>query len=227
MESQSFLNKNSYKLALIALKYIPFITATIMYIHVILALFAKPLIIAGIKLSIYINGSKTPQYYTNDSEGKVSFTVSRGDYYQIEFPEYAKAKPIPPIGYTATLSNEDINVTYLPYDETTSKKVIIKVNKIKDGIETALVDKEINITIDKKTTSYTTNTNVQYIIWIPFGKEYTIQVADSDGYYVDFSRNTKTFTANVVQRQVVFNAGIYLTDIFLVNNQNEQYNIDD
>ena len=183
--------------------------------------------VAGIKLSVYINGGKTPQYYTTDLEGKVSFTVPRGNYYQIEFPEYAKAKPIPPIGYTATLSNEDINVTYLPYDETTSKKVIIKVNKIKDGIETALVDKETNIIFDKKTTSYTIDANVQYIIWIPFGKEYTIQVADSDGYYVDFSRNTKTFTANIAQRQIVFNASIYLTGIFLVNNQNEQYNIDD
>lgn len=183
--------------------------------------------VAGIKLSIYINGSETPQYYTTDLEGKVSFTVPRGNYYQIEFPEYAKAKPIAPIGYTAALSNRDINVTYLPYDETTSEKVIIKVNKVKDGIETAWADKEVNITIDKKTTSYTTDVNGQYIIWIPFGKEYTIQVADSDGYHIDSSKNTKTFTANVAQRQVVFNASIYLTGIFLVNNQNEQYNIDD
>lgn len=183
--------------------------------------------VAGIKLSVYINGGKTPQYYTTDLEGKVSFTVPRGNYYQIEFPEYAKAQPISPIGYTAILSNRDINITYLPYDEATSEKVIIKVNKVKDGIKTAWADKEVNITIDKKTTSYTTDANGQYIIWIPLGKEYTIQVADSDGYYVDFSRNTKTFTAKVVQRQVVFNAGIYLTGIFLVNNQNEQYNIDD
>lgn len=183
--------------------------------------------VAGIKLSVYINGGKTPQYYTTDLEGKVSFTVPRGNYYQIEFPEYAKAQPISPIGYTAILSNRDINVTYLPYDEATSEKVIIKVNKVKDGIKTAWADKEVNITIDKKTTSYTTDASGQYIIWIPLGKEYTIQVADSDGYYVDFSRNTKTFTAKVVQRQVVFNAGIYLTGIFLINNQNEQYNIDD
>lgn len=183
--------------------------------------------VAGIKLSVYINGGKTPQYYTTDSEGKVSFTVPRGNYYQIEFPEYAKAQPISPIGYTAILSNRDIDVTYLPYDEATSEKVIIKVNKVKDGTKTAWADKEIKITIDKKTTSYTTDVDGQYIIWIPLGKEYTIQVADSDGYYVDFSRNTRTFTAKVVQRQVVFNAGIYLTGIFLVNNQGEQYNIDD
>lgn len=183
--------------------------------------------VAGIKLSVYINEGKTPQYYTTDSEGKVSFTVPRGNYYQIEFPEYAKAQPISPIGYTAILSNRDINITYLPYDEATSEKVIIKVNKVKSGNKTAWADKEINITIDKKTTSYTTDADGQYIIWIPLGKEYTIQVADSDGYYVDFSRNTRTFTAKVVQRQIVFNAGIYLTGIFLVNNQNEQYNIDD
>lgn len=183
--------------------------------------------VARIKLSVYINGGKTPQYYTTDLEGKVSFTVPRGNYYQIEFPEYAKAQPISTIGYTAILSNRDINITYLPYDEATSEKVIIKVNKVKDGTKTAWADKEVNITIDKKTTSYTTDANGQYIIWIPLGKEYTIQVADSDGYYVGFSRNTRTFTAKVVQRQVVFNAGIYLAGIFLVNNQNEQYNIDD
>ena len=89
----------------------------------------------------------------------MSFTVPRGNYYQIEFPEYAKAKPILPIGYTSTLSNRDINVTYLPYDEAISEKVIIKVNKVKDGIKTAWEDKEINITIDKKITSYTTDIN--------------------------------------------------------------------
>lgn len=183
--------------------------------------------VAGIKLSVYINGGKTPQYYTTDSEGKVSFTVPRGNYYQIEFPEYAKAQPISPIGYTAILSNRDINVTYLPYDEATSEKVIIKITKTKDGTKTAWADKEIKITVDNKTTSYTTDTDGQYIIWIPLGKEYTIYVADSDGYYVDFSRNTRTFTAKVVQRQVVFNTSIYLTGVFLVNNQGEQYNIDD
>ena len=183
--------------------------------------------VSGIKLSVYINGGKTPTYYTTDSDGKVTFSVPRGNYYQVEFPEYAKAQPITPIGYTAILSSRDIDVTYLPYDEATSEKVIIKVNKVKDGTKTAWADKEIKITVDKKTTSYKTNESGEYIIWIPLGKEYTIQVDDSDGYYVDFSRNKRTFTAKVVQRQVVYYAGIYLTGIFLLNNQGEQYNIDD
>ena len=183
--------------------------------------------VAEIKLSVYINGGKTPTYYTTDNNGKVTFTVPRGNYYQIEFPEYAKAQPISPIGYTAILNSRDIDVKYLPYDEATSEKVIIKVNKVKDSTKTAWADKEVKITVDEKTTSYTTNTDGEYIIWIPLGKEYTIQVDDSDGYYVNFSRNKRTFTAKVVQRQVVYNAGIYLTGIFLLNNQGEQYNIDD
>lgn len=183
--------------------------------------------VSGIKLSVYINGGKTPTYYTTDNDGKVTFSVPRGNYYQIEFPEYAKAQPISPIGYTAILNSRDIDVKYLPYDEATSEKVIVRVNKVKDGNKTAWADKEVKIIVDKKTTSYTTNENGEYIIWIPLGKEYTIQVDDSDGYYVDFSRNKRTFTAKVVQRQVVFNMGIYLTGIFLLNNQGEQYNIDD
>ena len=62
----------------------------------------------------------------------------------------------------------------MPYDEATSEKVIIKVNKVRDGNKTAWADKEINITIDKKTTSYTTDADGQYIIGFLWEKAYTI-----------------------------------------------------
>ena len=45
---------------------------------------------------------------------------------------------------------------------------------MRGGNKTVWADKEINITIDKKTTSYTIDADGQYIIWIPLGKEYTI-----------------------------------------------------
>lgn len=183
---------------------------------------------AEITLSVFINNGKIPVQYTTDNEGKVTFTIPRGNYYQIELPEYAAAQPITPVGYTAILENRDITINYIAYDAETSEKLIIQVNKVNDdNTKTPWEGKDVKITYDNKTLVYTTDSNGYYIAYIPLGKDYTVTVDDTDNYFVNFGQNTKTYTARVQQRQTVFNFSIYSTGIFVVNNDGAQYNITD
>ena len=43
--------------------------------------------VAGIKINVFLNNGKTPQSYTTNEEGKATFTIDRGNYYQVVFPE--------------------------------------------------------------------------------------------------------------------------------------------
>lgn len=180
----------------------------------------------GLTISVFINNGKIPVQYTTDSEGKVTFTVPRGNYYQIELPEFAAAQPITPIGYTAILENRDISINYTPYDSDNSEKIIVQVNKVGDNnVKTPWAGKEIKITYNNQTIVYTTDSNGQYSMYIPFGKEYTVTVEDTNSYFVDYGLNNRTYTAKVKQRQTVFNLSIYSTGIFLIGKEEGQYNI--
>ena len=93
--------------------------------------------VSGIKINVFLNNGKTPQTYTTDAEGKATFTIARGNYYQVVFPEYGNAQPIAPVGYTAVLGSRNINVEYLPYDEDSMEKVIITATKYVENVGTA------------------------------------------------------------------------------------------
>jgi len=183
--------------------------------------------VGGIKVNVYINNGKTPAQYTTDGEGKVTFTVKRGEYYEIKFPEYANAQPISPVGFTATLPSRDISAEYVPYDEESSEKVVVKVTKYTDGKGAAWQGKEVKCTYDGKTTSYTTDATGQATIYVPFGKKYTVQVDDEDGYFVRFGNNSRTWTADVTQRILVFNLYQFQTGLYCVDKGGQEYTIDE
>ena len=150
--------------------------------------------VAGIKINVFLNNGKTPQTYTTNAEGKATFTVARGNYYQVTFPEYGNAQPIAPQGYTAVLGSRNINVEYLPYDEDTSEKVIVNVQKCGNDNECAAWEgMPVTITFDGKDSVVNTDSNGQVVAFVPFGKEYTVKVEDKDGYNVSYNRNVRTF----------------------------------
>jgi hypothetical protein len=136
----------------------------------------------GIKVNVFLNNGKTPQTYTTNAEGKATFTIDRGNYYQVVFPEYGNAQPIAPQGYTAVLGSRNINVEYLPYDEDKSEKVIVNVQKCGNDNECAAWEgMPVTITYDGKDSVVNTDSNGQVVVYVPFGKEYTVKVDDEDG----------------------------------------------
>ena len=180
--------------------------------------------VSGVKINVFINNGKTPQTYTTNSEGKVSFVVNRGNYYQITFTEYGNAQPIAPVGFTAVLATRNIGVEYKPYDEESMENVVVTVTKYTDGTGAAYEGVPVVVTVDRKNTTYNADSKGQVSLYVPYGKEFTVNVENQDGYSVSLNRNTRTYTANVPQRLIdykmyQFRAGIFVVD----NNLNEYY----
>lgn len=183
--------------------------------------------VAGIKINVFLNNGKTPQSYTTNAEGKATFTIDRGNYYQVVFPEYGNAQPIAPQGYTAVLGSRNINVEYLPYDEDSMEKVIITATKYVDNVGTAWEGIPVIVTIDKKDTTYQTDAKGQVTVFVPYKKEYTVVINDQDGYNVSFNKNSRTYTANVPQRLIDYRFYQFKAGIFVVDANKNEYYIED
>lgn len=183
--------------------------------------------VAGLKVNVFLNNGKTPQTYTTDSEGKTTFKVSRGVYYQVAVPEYANAQPLSPIGFTSVGVSKTITFNYEPYDEETSEKVIVTVTKYTDGNGAPWESKEVIVTIDNKATTYTTDEKGQATIYVPYLKEYTVRVDDEDGYYVRFNKNSRTYTSRVAQRLIAINMYQFKTGIYVLDSDATEYYIED
>lgn len=180
--------------------------------------------VAGIKINVFLNNGKTPQSYTTNAEGKVTFTIDRGNYYQVVFPEYGNAQPIAPQGYTAVLGSRSIAVTYKPYDQDTSENVIVTVTKYTENVGAAWEGVPVDITYDNNTTELITDANGQVTCYVPLGKEYTIRVDDRDGYNVSFNRNERAYKAELPQRLVKYNMYQFRAGVFILDaNRNEYY----
>lgn len=180
--------------------------------------------VSGVKINVFINNGKTPQTYTTNSEGKVSFVVNRGNYYQITFTEYGNAQPIAPVGFTAVLATRNIDVEYKPYDEESMENVVVTVTKYTDGTGAAYEGVPVVVTVDRMNTTYNADAKGQVSLYVPYGKEFTVNVENQDGYSVSLNRNTRTYTASVPQRLIdykmyQFRAGIFIVD----DNLNEYY----
>lgn len=183
--------------------------------------------VAGIKINVFLNNGKTPQSYTTNAEGKATFTIDRGNYYQVVFPEYGNAQPIAPQGYTAVLGSRNINVEYLPYDEDSMEKVIITATKYDDNVGTAWEGIPVIVTVDGKNSTYQTDAKGQVTVFIPYKKEYTVRIDNQDGYNVSFNKNSRTNTANVPQRLIDYRFYQFKAGIFVVDIDKNEYYIED
>lgn len=183
--------------------------------------------VAGIKINVFLNNGKTPQSYTTNAEGKATFTIDRGNYYQVVFPEYGNAQPIAPQGYTAVLDSRNINVEYLPYDEDSMEKVIITATKYDDNVGTAWEGIPVIVTVDRKDSTYQTDAKGQVTVFVPYKKEYTVRIDNQDGYNVSFNKNSRTNTANVPQRLIDYRFYQFKAGIFVVDIDKNEYYIED
>lgn len=183
--------------------------------------------VAGIKINVFLNNGKTPQSYTTNAEGKATFTIDRGNYYQVVFPEYSNAQPIAPQGYTAVLGSRNINVEYLPYNEDSMEKVIITATKYDNNVGKAWEGIPVIVTVDKKATTYQTDAKGQVTVFVPYKKEYTVVINDQDGYNVSFNKNSRTYTASVPQRLIDYRFYQFKAGIFVVDANKNEYYIED
>lgn len=179
---------------------------------------------AGIKINVFINNGKTPQTYITDNDGTTTFSIAKGNYYQITFTEYGNAQPIAPVGFTAVLATRNIDVEYKPYDEESMENVVVTVTKYTDGTGAAYEGVPVVVTVDRKNTTYNADSKGQVSLYVPYGKEFTVNVENQDGYSVSLNRNTRTYTASVPQRLIDYKMYQFRAGIFIVDgNLNEYY----
>lgn len=178
----------------------------------------------GIKINVFINNGKTPQTYITGNDGTTTFSIAKGNYYQITFTEYGNAQPIAPVGFTAVLATRNIDVEYKPYDEESMENVVVTVTKYTDGTGAAYEGVPVVVTVDRKNTTYNADAKGQVSLYVPYGKEFTVNVENQDGYSVSLNRNTRTYTASVPQRLIDYKMYQFRAGIFIIDgNLNEYY----
>lgn len=183
--------------------------------------------VGGISIAVRYNHGTTPQTFVTNNNGKAVFRVHRGEYYELGVPQYGNAQPISPVGFTAVLESRDINLSYLPYDEESSEKVVVTVTKYgADNQAVAYEGIPVSVTYDKKTVEYQSDSKGQVTVYVPYGKEYTVKVENQEGYYVSFNKNTRTYTAAVPQRLLDYRMYQFKAGIFVVDGDLNEYYID-
>lgn len=183
--------------------------------------------VSGVKVNVFINNGKTPQTYTTNNEGKVSFVVNRGNYYQITFTEYGNAQPIAPVGFTAVLATRNVDVEYKPYDEESMENVVVTVTKYTDGTGAAYEGVPVSIVYDGKDIGGTTDAEGKVSAFIPYDKEYIVNVDNANGYYIRSNKNKRAYTARLPQRNIVYTMYPFKTGVFILDTTGTEYSLEE
>lgn len=183
--------------------------------------------VSGVKVNVFINNGKTPQTYATNSEGKVSFVVNRGNYYQITFTEYGNAQPIAPVGFTAVLATRNVDVEYKPYDEESMENVVVTVTKYTDNTGAAYEGVPVSIVYDGKDIGGTTDAEGKVSAFIPYGKEYIVNVDNANGYYIRSNKNKRAYTARLPQRNIIYTMYMFKIGVFILDTTGAEYSLEE
>ena len=182
--------------------------------------------LSGKVLNVFRNHGETPEQYTTNDQGVVTFSVTRGTYYEIHFPDVGIAQPIDPIGYTATLPVRNIEVEYIPAAEGPQEHVTIELCKaLLDGTRETFPNINFSVQINNgDVQNYTVDTQGQYQFDIPVNKKYTVTFTQQEGFYNTTSL-VKEFTASSSNRIVRFIYYTYKNGIFIVTEDGQEYTL--
>lgn len=183
--------------------------------------------ISGIKLNVFRNHGETPETYTTNDQGIATFSVTRGTYYEIHFPDASNAQSVSPIGYTATLPVRTIEVTYKPASEGPQEHIVIETKKVLlDGTNEVFPNIDFTIQIaDGEIQKFSTNANGQYELDVPIGKKYKVIFSSQWGLYT-ITKLTKEFTASISNRIIRLIYYKYKSGVFVVTDDGQEYTLD-
>lgn len=176
--------------------------------------------VSGMTLAVYINHGTSATKYTTDSSGKATFSVPIGSYYEVHFPDFADARAISPVGYTATVPSRTIAVTYEAY-EGEEETCYVEVKKHVSGAASVFEGVKVTVQVgDGTATTYTSDSNGLVTFTSPVGKTVTVTLEDlkGSGYYAHNGKLTRTFkvylgghTEHVIYYQ--FLTGVFIVDV--------------
>ena len=182
--------------------------------------------LSGMVLNVFRNHGETPEQYTTNDQGVVTFSVTRGTYYEIHFPDVGVAQPINPIGYTATLPIRNIEVEYIPAAEGPQEHVTIELCKaLLDGTREAFPNINFSVQINNgDVQNYTVDAQGQYQFNVPTNKKYIVTFTQQEGFY-NTTTLVKEFTASSSNRVIRFIYYTYKNGIFIVTEDGQEYTL--
>ena len=182
--------------------------------------------LSGMVLNVFRNHGETPEQYTTNDQGVVTFSVTRGTYYEIHFPDVGVAQPINPIGYTATLPVRNIEVEYIPAAEGPQEHVTIELYKaLLDGTREVFPNINFSVQINNgDVQNYTVDTQGQYQFDVPVNKKYIVTFTQQEGFYNTTSL-VKEFTASSSNRIIRLIYYTYKNGIFIVTEDGQEYTL--
>lgn len=182
--------------------------------------------VAGTKITVYQNNSKTGTSYTLGSDGTTAFNIERGVFYTVEFPDKNGCKSIPSESYTATGGEREIAVKYEAYDENDVEEVTVNVRKRTSGAYSAWEGATVHVKIGTAAaTDMTTDSNGQVEFSVQLGQSYIVSMDkdSSGGYYIYKGEYEKNYTAKTTNRVVWMTWYEYRTGVFLVDSNMVEY----
>ena len=185
--------------------------------------------VSGVTISVYTNHGTTPTKYTTDAEGKATFKVGKGSYYEVHFPEFSDANAIPSVGYTATMSERTITGIYTAVEddpETCYVEVKKKVGTEKSVMEGVAVSVKIG---DSAAVDYTTDSGGLVTFTAAVGKTVTVTLEDltGEGYYLHNNTRTRSFKVYVGGHTEHIVYYTFENGVFIVDADGNDYTIDE
>lgn len=188
----------------------------------------KTVSVEGVTISVYINHGTAATKYTTDAEGKATFSVGKGSYYEVRFPEFGDAQAISSVGYTATLSERTITATYKPY-EGEAEQCAVVVQKRIEGVSSAFEGVTLTVKIgDDAATEYTTDAEGKIAFEAMAGKTVVVTAPDmkGEGWYTHTGKLVHTFKVYTGGHTEHFTFYQFRNGIFIVDADNNEYTLD-
>lgn len=175
-------------------------------------------------INVYINhDTKTPTTYTTNDSGVATFRVSKGQYYEVVFPDKANCGHVAPIGYTATISAREIKVSY--EEAETKKEEIHILTRIMDTDSTSVVvapKYTFSLNVNGSTTEYTTDDKGEYVTQIEIGKPIEVTSQDQNNMKL-VSSVPVTYTANATIKYIYLYFSQTILGVGILDKQLKQF----
>lgn len=183
--------------------------------------------VAGLTLNVYENHGTTPAQYTTDSEGKATFVVPHGSYYEVHFPDIAGCESISAKGFTATIAARTIEVEYVEYSGLKENVTVIATKHGEAGAQEGFEGLTVTVTITGGATStYTTDAEGKATFTVPIGKVFTVTIDKHDGYYCH-GGYAHTLDALASDRTVRYDYYTFRSGVFVVGKDGNDYTADE
>lgn len=183
--------------------------------------------VSGLTLNVYENHGTTPTQYTTDSEGKVTFVVPHGSYYEVHFPDIAGCDPISAKGFTATIAQRTISVEYVEYSGLKEHVTVIATKHETGGAQSGFEGTTVTVQVTGGSTdTYTTDADGKVEFDVPIGKVFTVTIAKHDDYYCHGGYE-HTFDALASDRTIRYDYYTYRAGVFVVGKDGNDYTADE